>query len=43
MACFTDNYPVPVNPDLDKLVFERRRARGGSVLGGDAHMPGLFD
>jgi amidophosphoribosyltransferase len=43
MACFTDNYPVPVNPDLDKLVFERRRERGDSVLGGAESTPGLFD
>ena len=27
MACFNQNIPSPVNPELDKLVFERRRAR----------------
>ena len=42
MACFTDNYPVPVNPELDKLVFERRRERGDSLFG-EAVTPGLFD
>jgi amidophosphoribosyltransferase len=42
MACFTDNYPVPVNPDLDKLVFERRRSRGDSLFG-ETDTPGLFD
>jgi len=43
MACFTDNYPVAVNPELDKLVFERRRERGDSVVFGDQQTPGLFD
>jgi amidophosphoribosyltransferase len=43
MACFTDNYPVPVNPELDKLVFERRRERGDSVVFGEEQTPGLFD
>jgi amidophosphoribosyltransferase len=41
-ACFTGNQPVAVNPELDKMVFERRRARGDSLFG-EADMPGLFD
>jgi amidophosphoribosyltransferase len=44
MACFTNSYPVPpVNPELDKLVFERRRERGDSVVSGEDPTPGLFD
>jgi amidophosphoribosyltransferase len=43
LACFTGDYPVPVNPELDKLVFERRRERAGSlVFSGDA-TPSLFE
>jgi amidophosphoribosyltransferase len=41
-ACFTGNQPVPVNPELDKMVFERRRARGDSLFG-EVETPGLFD
>ncbi len=32
MACFNGKYPVTVNPDLDKLIFERRRERADSLV-----------
>jgi amidophosphoribosyltransferase len=40
LACFTGKYPVAVNPDLDKLVFERRRQRAESLVAESA--PSLF-
>jgi amidophosphoribosyltransferase len=43
MACFNNDYPVAVNPELDKLVFERKRARGDSLFGEAGATPGLFD
>lgn len=36
-ACFTGNYPVPVQLELNKLVLERRAQRGGS--GSDGQHP----
>ncbi len=27
MACYDGNYPVPYDPDVDKHIIERRRAR----------------
>jgi amidophosphoribosyltransferase len=42
LACFTGDYPVPVNPELDKLVFERRRERGESVVFTGETTPLLF-
>jgi amidophosphoribosyltransferase len=43
MACFTEKYPVAVNPELDKLVFERRRERGDSLVFAQELAPSLFE
>jgi amidophosphoribosyltransferase len=43
MACFNQKYPVAVNPELDKLVFERRRGRGESLLIEEETAPRLFN
>jgi amidophosphoribosyltransferase len=42
MACFNGEYPVPVDPKLDKYIMERRQNRPGLLTGEDEH-PGLFD
>jgi amidophosphoribosyltransferase len=42
-ACFTGQYPVSVNPELDKLVFERRRARAESLVFAEDTAPRLFN
>ncbi len=42
LACFNGDYPVPVDPNLDKYVMERRRNRTGLLTGEDDH-PQLFD
>ena len=41
MACFNGEYPVPVDPKLDKYIMERRRNRTGLLAGEDEH-PQLF-
>jgi amidophosphoribosyltransferase len=41
-ACFTGKYPVAVNPDLDKLIFERRRERAESLVLAEETSPRLF-
>jgi amidophosphoribosyltransferase len=43
MACFNQKYPVAVNPELDKLVFERRRARVESLVFAEDAAPRLFN
>jgi len=43
LACFNQKYPVAVNPELDKLVFERRKGRGESLLIGEDAAPRLFN
>ncbi len=43
LACFNQKYPVAVNPELDKLVFERRRVRGESLIYGEDSSPRLFN
>ncbi len=43
MACFNGKYPVPVNPDLDKLIFERRRERAESLVFAEELAPRLFN
>ena len=43
MACFNGKYPVAVNPELDKLVFERRGKRAESLVFGEDSSPRLFD
>ncbi len=42
LACFTGDYPVPVDPHLDKYVMERRRQRA-NLLGDDDEHPELFE
>ena len=41
LACFTGKYPVPVDPDLDKYIMERRDSRENYLVAADAH-PNLF-
>jgi hypothetical protein len=43
MACFNQKYPVAVNPELDKLVFERRRVRAESLVFAEDTAPRLFN
>jgi hypothetical protein len=43
MACFNQKYPVAVNPELDKLVFERRKVRGESLVFAEESAPRLFN
>jgi len=43
MACFNQKYPVAVNPELDKLVFERRRSRAESLVFAEDTSPRLFN
>jgi amidophosphoribosyltransferase len=43
MACFNQKYPVAVNPELDKLVFERRKGRGESLVVAEESAPRLFN
>jgi len=42
MACFNGEYPVPVDPKLDKYIMERRQNRTGLLTGEDDH-PQLFE
>ena len=42
MACFNQKYPVAVHPELDKFVFESRRARAGSLISAE-DSPRLFN
>jgi amidophosphoribosyltransferase len=41
MACFTGDYPVPVDPALDKYIMERRDTRENCLVAADGH-PDLF-
>jgi amidophosphoribosyltransferase len=41
LACFNGKYPVPVDPNLDKHIMERRGNRP-SLLGAAASNPSLF-
>ena len=43
MACFNQKYPIQVNPELDKLVFEHRRARAESLIFAEDNSPRLFN
>jgi amidophosphoribosyltransferase len=43
MACFNQKYPVAVHPELDKLVFERRKGRGESLVFAEEAAPRLFN
>lgn len=42
LACFNGDYPVPVDPNLDKFIMERRAGRL-NLLGGDDGQPQLFE
>lgn len=41
LACFTGDYPVPVDPQLDKFIMERRHGRENTLVATDGH-PSLF-
>ena len=41
LACFTGDYPIPVDPALDKYIMERRDTRENYLVAPDAH-PNLF-
>ena len=42
LACFTGQYPVPVDPTIDKFIMERRAHRANLLAEQDEH-PELFD
>ena len=42
LACFNGDYPVPVDPKLDKFIMERRQNRAHPRSGEDEH-PQLFE
>src|SRR5438309_1781856 len=41
LACFTGNYPLPVDPALDKFIMEKREARAKALVEQERH-PTLF-
>ena len=41
LACFTGNYPLPVDPELDKFIMEKRETRSRALADQEAH-PTLF-
>jgi len=41
LACFTGNYPLPVDPELDKYIMEKREGRSKALAAEEAH-PTLF-
>ncbi|MEP6937062.1 MAG: amidophosphoribosyltransferase [Chthoniobacterales bacterium] len=41
LACFTGNYPLPVDPELDKFIMEKREGRSKALAEEEAH-PELF-
>ena len=41
LACFTGNYPLPVDPALDKFIMEKREGRAKALAAQEAH-PTLF-
>jgi amidophosphoribosyltransferase len=41
LACFTGNYPLPVDPALDKFIMERREHRARALAEDEPH-PSLF-
>jgi amidophosphoribosyltransferase len=41
LACFTGNYPLPVDPALDKFIMEKREQRAHALADEEAH-PTLF-
>jgi len=41
LACFNGQYPLPVDPALDKFIMEKREARAKALADQEAH-PTLF-
>jgi amidophosphoribosyltransferase len=41
LACFTGDYPLPVDPALDKFIMEKRDARAKALVEQERH-PSLF-
>jgi amidophosphoribosyltransferase len=41
LACFTGNYPLPVDPALDKFIMEKREQRAKRLAAEEEH-PTLF-
>jgi amidophosphoribosyltransferase len=41
LACFTGNYPLPVDQDLDKFIMEKREGRSRALSADEEH-PTLF-
>ena len=41
LACFTGNYPLPVDPELDKFIMEKREGRSKALAAEEAQ-PTLF-
>jgi len=41
LACFTGEYPIPVDPSVDKFIMERRKGRA-NLLAGEPEHPELF-
>ena len=41
LACFTGNYPLPVDPELDKYIMEKREGRSKALAAEEAS-PNLF-
>ncbi len=41
LACFTGKYPLPVDPELDKFIMEKREHRAKALAADEAH-PTLF-
>ncbi|PYJ09961.1 MAG: amidophosphoribosyltransferase [Verrucomicrobia bacterium] len=41
LACFTGNYPLPVDPELDKYIMEKREGRSKALAAEGVH-PTLF-
>jgi amidophosphoribosyltransferase len=42
LACFTGNYPLPVDPALDKFIMERREQRAHALAAAEGAQPTLF-
>jgi amidophosphoribosyltransferase len=42
LACFNGDYPVPVDPNVDKFIMERRKDRVNLIAAEDGH-PELFE
>jgi amidophosphoribosyltransferase len=40
LACFKGNYPLPVDPELDKFIMERRESRAKALA--EEEQPTLF-